>query len=222
MKIFLDTAVYEDIATRNETGLIDGITTNPTLILKSGVDPVEVIRQLSTDFPHFESISAEVVADKAPEMIEQAQVFKEMSNVTIKVPCTREGLKACKALANDGFTVNVTLIFDVAQAILAAKADATYVSPFVGRVEDNSFDGVKLVRDIAALYKEQLVRTQVLAASLRGVKSVADCFAGGTDVVTMPPSVFDKMYNHILTDKGLDLFQKDWESISNYQPTDNG
>tara|TARA_B100001250_G_scaffold292451_1_gene254097 strand:- start:25940 stop:26587 length:648 start_codon:yes stop_codon:yes gene_type:complete len=214
MKIFLDTAVYEEIASRNESGLIDGITTNPTLILKSGGDPVEVVRKISQDFPHFESISAEVVAETAPEMIEQAQVFKEMSNVTIKVPCTKEGLKACKALAADGFTVNVTLIFDVAQAILAAKADATYVSPFVGRVEDNSFDGVQLVRDIAALYKEQLVRTQVLAASLRGVKSVADCFAGGTDVVTMPPAVFDKMYNHILTDKGLQLFQNDWNNIN--------
>ena len=184
------------------------------MILKSGGDPVEVVRKISQDFPHFESISAEVVAETAPEMIEQAQVFKEMSNVTIKVPCTKEGLKACKALAADGFTVNVTLIFDVAQAILAAKADATYVSPFVGRVEDNSFDGVQLVRDIAALYKEQLVRTQVLAASLRGVKSVADCFAGGTDVVTMPPAVFDKMYNHILTDKGLQLFQNDWNNIN--------
>ena len=214
MKIFLDTAVYEEIASRNESGLIDGITTNPTLILKSGGDPVEVVRKISQDFPHFESISAEVVAETAPEMIEQAQVFKEMSNVTIKVPCTKEGLKACKALAADGFTVNVTLIFDVAQAILAAKADATYVSPFVGRVEDNSFDGVQLVRDIAALYKEQLVRTQVLAASLRGVKSVADCFAGGTDVVTMPPAVFDKMYNHILTDKVLQLFQNDWNNIN--------
>jgi|TARA_B100000029_G_scaffold127723_1_gene121348 transaldolase len=222
MKFFLDTAVYEEIAERDQTGLIDGITTNPTLILKSGGDPVETIRKISEDFPHFESISAEVVANTAPDMIDQAQVFKEMKNVTIKVPCTVEGLKACKALAGDGFTVNVTLCFSVAQAILAAKADATYISPFVGRVDDNSFDGVRLVQDIANLYKEHMSRTQVLAASLRNVADVAKCFSVGSDVVTMPPAIFDKMYKHILTDKGLELFQNDWESINNYSPTDNG
>ena len=222
MKFFLDTAVYEEIAERDQTGLIDGITTNPTLILKSGGDPVETIRKISEDFPHFESISAEVVANTAPDMIDQAQVFKEMKNVTIKVPCTVEGLKACKALAGDGFTVNVTLCFSVAQAILAAKADATYISPFVGRVDDNSFDGVRLVQDIANLYKEHMSRTQVLAASLRNVADVAKCFSVGSDVVTMPPAIFDKMYKHILTDKGLELIQNDWESINNYSPTDNG
>ena len=222
MKFFLDTAVYEEIAERDQTGLIDGITNNPTLILKSGGDPVETIRKISEDFPHFESISAEVVANTAPDMIDQAQVFKEMKNVTIKVPCTVEGLKACKALAGDGFTVNVTLCFSVAQAILAAKADATYISPFVGRVDDNSFDGVRLVQDIANLYKEHMSRTQVLAASLRNVADVAKCFSVGSDVVTMPPAIFDKMYKHILTDKGLELFQNDWESINNYSPTDNG
>ena len=118
-----------------------------------------------------------------------------------------------KLLSSDGFTVNVTLCFSVAQAILASKAGATYISPFVGRVDDNSFDGLGLVKDIAKLYREHLSRTQVLAASLRNVKDVADCFSVGADVVTMPPAIFGKMYNHILTDKGLQLFQDDWNSI---------
>ena len=214
MKIFLDTADFDLINERVQTGLIDGVTTNPTLILKSGGDPIETIKKISGEFPYFESISAEVVAETAPEMIEQAQDFKEYKNVTIKVPLTLEGLKACKLLASDGFTVNVTLCFSVAQAVLAAKADATYISPFVGRVDDNSFDGVGLVGDISKLYKEHLTRTQVLAASLRNVADVAKCFSVGADVVTMPPTIFDKMYNHILTDKGLELFQNDWNSIN--------
>ena len=222
MKIFLDTADFDLINERVQTGLIDGVTTNPTLILKSGGDPVETVKKIADEFPYFESISAEVVADNAPQMIEQAQAFKDHKNVTIKVPLTVEGLKACKLLASDGFTVNVTLCFSVAQAVLAAKADATYISPFVGRVDDNSFDGVGLVKDISSLYKEHLTRTQVLAASLRNVADVAKCFAVGAEVVTMPPAIFDKMYNHILTDKGLELFQNDWESINNYSPTDNG
>ncbi len=214
MKIFLDTADFDLINERVQTGLIDGVTTNPSLILKSGGDPVETIKKISGEFPYFESISAEVVADNAPEMMEQAQAFKDLKNVTIKVPLTTEGLKACKMLTSDGFTVNVTLCFSVAQAVLAAKADATYISPFVGRVDDNSFDGVGLVKDIASLYKEHLSRTQVLAASLRNVADVAKCFSVGADVVTMPPAIFDKMYNHILTDKGLELFQNDWNSIN--------
>ena len=214
MKIFLDTADVDLINERVQTGLIDGVTTNPTLILKSGGDPIETIKKISGEFPYFESISAEVVAETAPEMMEQAQAFKGLNNVTIKVPLTQEGLKACKMLTSDGFTVNVTLCFSVAQAVLAAKADATYISPFVGRVDDNSFDGVGLVKDIASLYKEHLSRTQVLAASLRNVADVAKCFSVGAEVVTMPPSIFDKMYNHILTDKGLELFQNDWNSIN--------
>ena len=213
MKIFLDTAVFEDIQKFTQTGLIDGVTTNPSLILKSGGDPVETIKKISGEFPYLESISAEVVAEEAMEMVDQAQAFKDMQNVTIKVPLTVEGLKACKLLTSDLFTVNVTLCFSVAQAVLAAKAGATYVSPFVGRVDDNSFEGIGLVKDIANLYKEHMSRTQVLAASLRNVKDVAQCFSVGADVVTMPPSIFDKMYNHILTGKGLQLFQDDWNSI---------
>ena len=213
MKIFLDTAVFEDIQKFTQTGLIDGVTTNPSLILKSGGDPVETIKKISGEFPYFESISAEVVAEEAMEMVEQAQAFKDMQNVTIKVPLTVEGLKACKLLTSDLFTVNVTLCFSVAQAVLAAKAGATYISPFVGRVDDNSFEGIGLVKDIANLYKEHMSRTQVLAASLRNVKDVAQCYSVGADVVTMPPAIFGKMYNHILTDKGLQLFQDDWNSI---------
>ena len=213
MKIFLDTAVFEDIQKFTQTGLIDGVTTNPSLILKSGGDPVETIKKISGEFPYLESISAEVVAEEAMEMVEQAQAFKDMKNVTIKVPLTVEGLKACKLLTSDLFTVNVTLCFSVAQAVLAAKAGATYVSPFVGRVDDNSFGGLCLIKDISNTYIKQNWKTQVLAASLRNVKDVAQCFSVGADVVTMPPSIFGKMYNHILTDKGLQLFQDDWNSI---------
>ena len=214
MRIFLDTADIEEIRKGNATGLVDGVTTNPTLILKAGKDPVETIREISEEFPHFDSNSAEVVADTAPQMIDQAQVFKEMKNVTIKVPCTVEGLKACKALRGEGFTTNVTLVFSVAQAILAAKADATYVSPFVGRLNDNSFSGVELVRSISMCYREHMVRTNILSASLRDVHHVSRCFAYGSEVCTLPVGVFNKMFNHVLTDSGLERFQKDWDSIN--------
>ena len=215
MKIFLDTADYDEIAFRYSTGLIDGVTTNPTLIKKSGDDPVEAIKRISESFPQMESISAEVVADNAADMVNQAKAFAECPNVTIKVPCTIQGLIACRdlSLIYDK-TVNVTLIFSPAQAILASKAGATYVSPFVGRVDDNSFNGVGLVRDIAQIYREHMVRTQTLAASIRSVNQVAECFAVGAEVVTMPPAIFDKMYHHILTDKGLELFQKDWDAVT--------
>ena len=147
-------------------------------------------------------------------MIEQAQVFKDIPNVTIKVPCTVEGLKACKALAAEGFTTNVTLsILCCISPILAAKSDATYVSPFVGRCNDNSFSGVELVGAIAGTFREHFTRTNVLAASLRDAHQVSRCFARGAEVVTMPVKVFDSMYKHVLTREGLDLFQKDWESI---------
>ena len=213
MKIFLDTADTEAIESRWSTGLIDGITTNPSLIRKSGKDPEEVYEKLKElGIP---DISMEVVGDKDNMIAEGRRLSEKFGKVaTIKVPCTPEGLLACANLSVDGIKVNVTLIFSVAQAVLSAKAGATYVSPFVGRVDDNSFDGVQLVKDISLLYKEQLARTQVLAASLRDVRSVSECFMGGTDIVTMPVAVFDKMYNHILTDKGLDLFQADWESVN--------
>jgi len=212
MKIFLDTAETDVIAKHFATGLVDGVTTNPTLIRKSGRNPEEVYQEIK-DIGVID-ISMEVIGDKLNMISEGRRLAKKFGKVaTIKVPCTPNGLAACKELFKDHIKVNVTLIFAPAQAILAAKAGATYISPFVGRVEDNSFDGVALVKEIASLYREQLVRTKVLAASLRDAHSVAKCFEYGADIVTMPTTVFDKMYNHILTDKGLDLFDKDYAEI---------
>ena len=211
MRFFLDTANIEEIESRYDTGLIDGVTTNPTLILKSGRTQQQVIREIAERYPQMESISAEVVAETAEEMVEQAQPYIALSdNVTIKVPCTREGLKACYELSNDGILTNVTLVFSVSQAILAAKAGATYVSPFVGRVDDNSFGGLCLVKDIANTYKRHDVETQILAASIRNVRDVGRAFEYGANVCTIPVKVFDKMYDHVLTREGLELFNNDY------------
>ena len=209
MRIFLDTAETDDVRKHFKTGLIDGLTTNPTLIRKSGRNHEEVYQEIKdigiTD------ISMEVIGNTENMISEGKRLHKKFGKVaTIKVPCTVDGLLACKELSENNIKVNVTLIFSAAQAILAAKAGATYISPFVGRVEDNSFDGVALVKEIASLYREQLVSTKVLAASLRDAHSVAKCFEYGADIVTMPTAVFEKMYNHILTDKGMDLFDKDY------------
>jgi len=215
MKIFLDTADVTEIAKAHETGLVNGVTTNPTLIKKSGRDPVEVIKEISSSFASLESISAEVVADTAEEMVDQAQAFNGLWNVTIKVPCTVEGLKACTALAMNQYKVNVTLVFSLAQAILAEKAGAMYVSPFVGRWMDNSIDGIGLIKDIRHAYtgNGQFTTTQILGASLRDVRQVEQCALAGADIVTIPSKVFWAMYNNVLTDKGLEQFQKDWDSV---------
>ena len=211
MKIFLDTAEVDQIIDGYKTGLVDGVTTNPTLILRSGRQQLDVIEEIYQACPNLESISAEVVADTAEEMIEQAQPYIDFSDiVTIKVPCTREGLKACYELSNDGILTNVTLVFSVSQAILAAKAGATYVSPFVGRVDDNSFGGLCLVKDIANTYKRHDVETQILAASIRNVRDVGRAFEYGANVCTIPVKVFDKMYDHVLTREGLELFNNDY------------
>ena len=211
MKIFLDTAEVSQIVDGYKTGLVDGVTTNPTLILRSGRQQSDVIEEIYQACPNLESISAEVVAETADEMIEQAQPYIALSdNVTIKVPCTREGLKACYELSNDGILTNVTLVFSVSQAILAAKAGATYVSPFVGRVDDNSFGGLCLVKDIANTYKRHDVETQILAASIRNVRDVGRAFEYGANVCTIPVKVFDKMYDHVLTREGLELFNNDY------------
>ena len=216
MKIFLDPADVDMIAPAYETGLIDGITTNPTLIKRSGRDPIEVIKEIATEFKMLQSISAEVVADTAEEMYEQAQAFKEYRTVTIKVPCTVEGLKACRMIREEQKSVNVTLVFSVAQAILAEKAGATYVSPFVGRWVDNSVDGIGLIKDIKRVYNNhgRFQTTNVLSASLRDVRQVEQSFLMGADVCTIPPLVFWKMYKNILTDKGLELFQADWDDVN--------
>ena len=212
MKIFLDTAIADDVRKHYKTGLIDGLTTNPTLIRKSGRNHEEVYQEIKdiglTD------ISMEVIGSKENMISEGKRLHKKFGKVaTIKVPCTYDGLLACKELSENSIKVNVTLIFSQAQAILAAKAGAAYVSPFVGRVDDNSFGGLCLVKDIAKVFKAHMVTTRVLAASLRGVRDVGRAFEYGADIVTMPPAVFEKMYNHILTDKGLELFQADWESV---------
>ena len=214
MKIFLDTAETDVVRKYYKTGLIDGLTTNPTLIRKSGRKHEDVYQEFKelgvTD------LSMEVIGNAENMLSEGKRLHRKFGKMaTIKVPCTVDGLIACKELSKDNIRVNVTLIFSPSQAILAAKAGAAYISPFVGRVEDNSFDGVALIKDIAAIYRKQYVtKTQVLAASLRDVHSVSRCYADGADIVTMPPAVFEKMYKHILTDKGLEQFDKDYaESI---------
>ena len=212
MKLFLDSAITDEIKQYFSTGMIDGVTTNPTLIYKSGRDPEDVYQELiDIGVP---DISMEVVGDENTMIGEGRRLIKKFGNrqSTIKVPCTVEGLAACRALSDEGARVNVTLIFSLAQSILAHKSGATYISPFVGRVDDNSFNGLELIKEIAATFCTQDVdSTKVLAASLRDVHSVAECFTYGADIVTMPPKIFDKMYNHVLTDAGLAQFEKDWK-----------
>ena len=212
MKIFLDTAEVSTILEHFETGLIDGVTTNPTLIRKSGRDPEDVYLELAE--AGVRDISMEVVGSREEMTSEGRRLATKFQEVaTIKVPCTPDGLYTCNQLAKDGTKVNVTLIFDAAQAILAAKAGATYVSPFVGRLDDNSVNGLDVIKDIHDIYQTHWIKTQILSASIRGVKAVSTSFALGAHVVTMPPSVFEKMYNHVLTDKGLQLFDADWASV---------
>ena len=209
MKIFLDTGDADVVRKHWKTGLIDGLTTNPTLIRKSGRKHEEVYQELKDI--GINDISMEVIGSKENMISEGKRLHKKFGKcATIKVPCTYEGLQACTHLSIEVIRVNVTLIFSQSQAILAAKAGAKYVSPFVGRVDDNSFGGLCLVKDIAKVYREHVVTTEVLAASLRGVRDVGRAFEYGADIVTMPPSVFEGMYNHILTDKGLDQFDKDY------------
>ena len=214
MKLFLDTADVNTIKKYWSTGLIDGLTTNPTLMMKAGQLPDKVYHDLKV--LGIKDISMEGVADNHMDMLAEARrllgLFGEV--VTIKVPCTVEGLLACRELANQNVRVNVTLIFSAAQAILAAKAGATYVSPFVGRVDDNSFDGVGLIKEIAEIYEKQCVHeTEILSASIRRVYDVSKSFASGAHICTIPPSVFVKMYQHVLTDKGLEQFDNDWKTV---------
>ena len=213
MKIFLDTADTDAIKQHYDTGIIDGITTNPTLIRKSGRDPEDVYQEL-IDYG-INDISMEVVGDYGTMFEEGTRLSRKFGKAcTVKVPCTPDGLKVCRELSRDLVNVNVTLIFSAAQAILAAKSGAKYVSPFVGRVDDNSFVGMDLIESISDIYTIQNVnKTEILSASIRDVKSVSDSFASGAHVVTMPPTVFEKMYNHVLTDKGLYLFDMDWAQV---------
>mgnify|MGYP003145139477 FL=1 len=214
MKIFLDTADTNLIEKHYATGLVDGITTNPTLIRKSGRDPEDVYKQL-IDLG-IQDVSMEVVGTREQMLWEGRRLANKFGkNATIKVPCTPDGLYVCKELSRSLVKVNVTLIFSVAQAILAAKAGATYVSPFVGRVDDNSFGGLCLIKDIANTYaKQNWKKTEILGASIRGVRDVSRAFEYGAHICTIPPKVFEGMYNHILTDKGLQLFESDWRAVN--------
>src|SRR5210317_98863 len=215
MKIFLDTADTKVIQKHYLTGLIDGVTTNPSLIMKSGRDPEKVYEELVS--MGIKDISMEVVGDEqsmVAEGIRLAQKFGDAA--TIKLPCTEEGLMVCDHLSkNLGIRTNVTLIFCAAQAVLAAKAGATYVSPFVGRLDDQSIAGLEVVRSISELYRIHGVKTQVLAASIRNVQRAIRSWYNGAEICTMPPKVFEDMYKHVLTEKGIDIFNKDWESVTN-------
>ena len=214
MKIFLDSSNVDEITKAVGTGLIDGVTTNPSLMLKAGEDPTEILKQVCDLFSWDASVSAEVSGDTSEEMLDMADEYINIHpSITIKVPCNVAGLLACRDLKSDEIAVNVTLIFSVAQAILASKAGAKYVSPFVGRVQDNNFDGVQLVGDIVKTFETHERDTQILAASLRNVYDVSKCFQVGADIVTMPPKLFWGMYNHILTEKGLQIFNNDWEQV---------
>ena len=186
MQIFLDTADIEAIEERYDSGIIAGVTTNPTLVANQGINYLELIQEIAESFPEMESISAEVKGDTAAEMIDDAAQYRDISEaVTIKLPMTKEGIKACKYFSEVGVKTNVTLCFSVAQAALAGMAGATYISPFVGRLNDNSFSGVELVRGIADLYCTQAIETKVLAASLRDVHHVSRCFLYGAKVCTL-------------------------------------
>ena len=214
MQIFLDTADIEAIEERYDSGIVAGVTTNPTLVANQGINYLELIQEIAEVFPEMESISAEVKGETAAEMIDDAAKYRDISEaVTIKLPMTKEGIKACKYFSEVGVKTNVTLCFSVAQAALAGMAGATYISPFVGRLNDNSFSGVELVRGIADLYCTQSIKTKVLAASLRDVHHVSRCFLYGAKVCTLPIKVFDKMYDHVLTREGLDIFDKDFKRM---------
>ena len=215
MKIFLDTSDVNIIRKYCETGLIDGVTTNPTLMKQAGRNPVDVISEISSLFNSDASISAEVVADSAKDMVIQSEQYHSINkNVTIKVPCTYEGLKACKKLSDRDIKVNVTLIFSLNQSILAAKAGATYISPFIGRCEDNDINGIDLISSIRKVFNLNNISTNILAASIRNIDHINESFKAGADIVTIPPKVFEEMYHHDLTDQGLAQFDKDWKKLN--------
>tara|TARA_A100001391_G_scaffold180938_2_gene146652 strand:- start:2554 stop:3204 length:651 start_codon:yes stop_codon:yes gene_type:complete len=212
MKIFLDTADTEVITKHFETGLIDGVTTNPSLIMKSGRNPDDVYQELKD--LGVRDISMEVMGTADDMITEGMRLFKKFEHCsTIKVPLTRDGLIACRQLYTNGANVNVTLIFSAAQAILAANAGARYVSPFVGRLDDQSVAGLEVVRSIADMYRIHGCPTQVLAASIRSVQRAVRSWYNGASIVTMPPKIFEQMYDHILTDKGLEIFDRDAAQI---------
>ena len=209
MKFFADTAEVSDIRALQEAGLIDGVTTNPSLIKKSGRDFREVIAEICevTDGP----VSAEVTATDADAMEREGRTLAEVArNIAVKLPLTVDGLKACRRLSGDGIMVNVTLCFSANQALLAAKAGASFISPFIGRLDDIHLDGLELIREIRAIYDNYQFPTEILAASIRSANHIKDCALIGSDVATSPPNVLWQLAKHPLTDKGLESFLKDW------------
>ncbi len=210
MKFFVDTADTEAIRELADGGLVDGVTTNPSLVAKTGRDFFEVIREICTITSG--PVSAEVAATDAETMLAEGRRLAEIANnIAVKVPLTMDGLKACRSLADDGIMVNVTLCFSPSQAILAAKAGATFVSPFVGRLDDISTDGMTLIEDIVQIYDNyDAFRTEVLVASIRHPRHIVDAAKIGADVCTVPPDVLRKIARHPLTDKGLEAFIADW------------
>lgn len=209
MQFFIDTAEVEDIKELNDLGMADGVTTNPSLIMKSGRDILEVTKEICgiIDGP----VSAEVVAMDADTMLKEGRKLAKIAdNIAVKVPLTWDGLKTCKALSSDGIMVNVTLCFSANQALLAAKAGATFISPFIGRLDDLNIDGMDLIADIRTIYDNYGFETRILAASIRSVNHMTQAALIGADVCTAPPAIIKKMAAHVLTDKGLEGFMKDW------------
>ncbi len=211
MQFFVDTADVSEIEALAETGMLDGVTTNPSLIMKAGRPMLEVIAEIAklVDGP----VSAEVTATEKDAMIAEGRKLAAIApNIAVKLPLTWDGLKACRALTGDGHMVNVTLCFSAAQALLAAKAGATFISPFIGRLDDLGLDGMKLIEDIRAIYdNDDDLQTEILAASIRTVNHVQQAAIAGADVATIPPGILLKLIEHPLTDKGLDAFLSDWK-----------
>ncbi len=209
MKFFVDTADVSAISELDELGMVDGVTTNPSLILKAGRDIREVTREICAlvDGP----VSAEVVATDSASMIQEGRSLAEIAdNIAVKVPMTWDGLKACRTLADSGCMVNVTLCFSANQALLAAKAGASFISPFIGRLDDINLDGLDLIGDIRLVYDNYGFETEILAASIRSVNHIAECARIGADVATAPPGVIRKLVDHPLTDRGVESFLADW------------
>ncbi|MGE9832495.1 fructose-6-phosphate aldolase [Ligilactobacillus salivarius] len=209
MKFFLDTANTDDIRKYAELGLVDGVTTNPTIVAREGRDFESVIKEITTivDGP----VSAEVTANEADKIIEQARALaKWADNIVVKIPMIEAGLKAVSVLSKEGIKTNVTLVFSVAQGLMAAKAGATFISPFVGRLDDIGSDGVKLIKDLRTVLDNYGLKSEIIAASIRGVQHVEAVALAGSDIATIPAGVFGKMFKHPLTDNGLASFEKDW------------
>jgi len=210
MKFFVDTAEIKDIRDLYATGLLDGVTTNPSLIAKSGRDFKEVIKEICETVPG--PVSAEVASTDYETIMKEAEVLRKIAdNVVVKLPLTVDGLKACKALTGDGTKTNVTLCFSPNQALLAAKVGATYISPFIGRLDDINLEGMQLIRDIRQIYDNYAFATEILAASIRSANHVTEAALAGADVATIPPPVIYKLADHPLTKSGLEQFVKDWK-----------